>query len=107
MPSIEEQETIILAGRADDYVSVYTSNTHDLAYFLKHPEFELTEEHRDGITGEVVAADFRIPADRVNYRSILKRKTKPLTEEEREKKAEAFRRNVLGKPSSPDDNSSR
>lgn len=73
MPSIEEQETIILAGRADDYVSVYTSNTHDLAYFLKHPEFELTEEHRDGITGEVVAADFRIPADRVNYRKILKR----------------------------------
>lgn len=87
--SMAEQETIIIAGRADDYVHVYTSNPFDLAYFRKNPEFELMEEHLDGQTGEVTAADFRIPAERANVRKILKRK---VSEDAKERARETMRK---------------
>lgn len=32
MATLEEQETIISQNRADDYVSIWTFNTHDIAY---------------------------------------------------------------------------
>ena len=71
MPTLEEQETIITQNRADDYVSIWTSSTPDIAYFRKTKGFELVKE--DTYEGEVVSAEFRAPKDRVNLRKILKR----------------------------------
>lgn len=71
MPTLEEQETIITQNRADDYVSIWTSSTPDIAYFRKTKGFELVSE--DTYEGEVVSAEFRVPKDRVNIRKILKR----------------------------------
>lgn len=81
MASMEEQETIITANRADDFVNVWTSNTHDIAYFKKTAGFELVKETT--YEGATESAEFRVPADRVNYRKILKAKRAPLTEEQR------------------------
>lgn len=44
MPTLEEQETIITQNRADDYVSIWTSSTPDIAYFRKTKGFELVKE---------------------------------------------------------------
>lgn len=71
MPTLEEQETIITQNRADDFVSIWTSNTHDIAYFRKAKGFELVKE--DTYEGEVISAEFRLPKEKVNLRKILKR----------------------------------
>lgn len=71
MPTLEEQETIITQNRADDYVSIWTSSTPDIAYFRKTKAFELVKE--DTYEGEVVSAEFRIPKSRANIRKIVKR----------------------------------
>lgn len=63
MPTLEEQETIITQNRADDYVSIWTSSTPDIAYFRKTKGFELVK-------------------DRANIRKILKRQ---VTEAQRER----------------------
>lgn len=73
MTTLDEQETIIVASRTSETVDIYTSNTHDLAYYLTNPDYTLVREYRDGITGEVNAAEFTIPAERTNYRKIAKR----------------------------------
>lgn len=85
MPTMEEQETIITQNRADDYVSIWTSNTHDIAYFTKTDGFEL---HRtDTQDGEIVSASFRVPKGRANVRKILKRQ---MSDEQREAARERF-----------------
>ena len=71
MPTLEEQETIITQNRSDDYVSIWTSSTPDIAYFRKTKGFELVKEDR--YQGEVVSAEFRVHKERVNIRKILKR----------------------------------
>lgn len=87
MTTLDEQETIIVASRTSETVDIYTSNTHDLAYYLTNPDYTLVREYRDGITGEVNAAEFTIPAERTNYRKIAKRK---VTEEQRKAASERF-----------------
>lgn len=79
MTTMEEQETIITQNRADDHVSIWTSNTHDIAYFSKTDGFELVKE--DTYEGEVVSAAFRIPNTRANLRRVLKSTRKPMSEE--------------------------
>lgn len=79
MTSMEEQETIITQNRADDHVSIWTSNTHDIAYFSKTDGFELVKT--DTYEGAVVSADFRIPNTRANLRRVLKSNRKPMSEE--------------------------
>lgn len=79
MTTMEEQETIITQNRADDYVSIWTSNTHDLAYFTKTAGFEL--QKTDTRDGEVVSASFRIPNTQANLRRVLKPTRKPMSEE--------------------------
>ena len=77
MATLEEQETIITQNRADDSVSIYTSNTNDLAYFLKKSDFQLVREYKNADTGELEAAEFRLPKTRANVRKILKRQVSP------------------------------
>ncbi len=96
MATLEEQETIITQNRADDFVSVYTSNTHDIRYFKKHKAFTLVEEWFDPETGEAVAASFTLPAERSNIRKIVKREN-TMTEEQKQQAAERLRSNVHGK----------
>lgn len=83
MATIEEQETIITQNRADDTVSIYTSNTHDIRYYKKTPAYTLVREWFDAETGEVEAASFTLPAERANIRKIVKRETN-LTPEQRQ-----------------------
>lgn len=83
MASMEEQETIITHNRADDTVSIYTSNIHDLRYFKSKSDFTLIREWFDAETGEVEAASFTLPKDRANLRKIVKTR-KNLTDEQRQ-----------------------
>lgn len=83
MASMEEQETIITQNRADDAVSIYTSNTHDLRYFKSRKEFTLVNEWFDAETGEVEAASFTLPKERANIRKIVKRESN-MTEEQKQ-----------------------
>lgn len=83
MASLEEQETIITQNRADDYVSIYTSNTHDIKFFKSRKVFELVEEWLDAETGEVEAASFSLPKERANIRKIVKRESN-MTEEQKQ-----------------------
>lgn len=83
MASMEEQETIITQNRADDSVSIYTSNTHDIRYFKSRKEFTLVQEWFDAETGEVEAASFTLPKERANIRKIVKTR-KNLTDEQRQ-----------------------
>lgn len=71
MATLEEQETIITQTRADDYVSIWTSSTPDIAYFTKTAGFELVRTST--YEGEIEAAEFRVPKGRANIRKILKR----------------------------------
>lgn len=80
MATLEEQETIINQNRSADHVSVWTSNTHDIEYFSKRPEFVLQREWRDE-DGIVEAAEFHLPKDRANIRKIVKTQRGPLSEE--------------------------
>lgn len=85
MPTMEEQETIITQNRADDYVSIWTSNTHDIAYFTKTDGFELV--NTGTYEGEVVSAEFHLPKSRANVRKILKRQ---MSDEQRDAARERF-----------------
>lgn len=85
MPTLEEQETIISQNRADDYISIWTSSTPDIAYFRKAKGFELVKE--DTYQGEVVSAEFRLPKEKANIRKILKRQ---VTEAQRDAARERF-----------------
>lgn len=93
MASMEEQETIITQNRADDAVSIYTSNTHDIRYFKKTAAFTLVQEWLDAETGEVEAASFTLPAERANIRKIVKREN-TMTEEQKRAAADRLRANV-------------
>lgn len=90
MATLEEQETIISASRTDDYVSIYTSNIHDLAYFRKDARYELVREWHAADTGEIEAAEFRIPQNRANIRKIAKRE---VSDEQREAAAARMAQN--------------
>lgn len=90
--TIPEQETIITQNRADDYVSIYSSSTPDIAYFNKRDEFTLVQEWRNADTGEIEAAQWALPNDRANIRKIVKTQRAPLTEEQRVKVAERLKR---------------
>lgn len=83
MATMEEQETIITQNRADDTVSIYTSNTHDIRYFKSRREFTLVQEWFGAETGEVEAASFTLPKERANIRKIVKNR-KNLTDEQRQ-----------------------
>lgn len=96
MATLEEQETIITQNRADDYVSIYTSNTHDIRYFKGRKEFTLVEEWFDAETGEVEAASFTLPKDRANIRKIVKRENN-LTDEQKKILADRMRQNIHAK----------
>lgn len=85
MTSMEEQETIITQNRADDFVSIWTSNTHDIAYFTSKDGFELIKT--DTYQGDIVSAEFRVPKDRANIRKILKRQ---MSDEQRDAARERF-----------------
>lgn len=89
----EEQETIITQNRADDYVSIYTSNPYDLAYFRKTKGYKLVEEWTED--GEVVAAQFQLPKEQANVRKIMKRKN-TMTDEQKRIAGERLRANVHG-----------
>lgn len=85
MPTMEEQETIITQNRADDFVSIWTSNTHDIAYFSGKEGFNLIKT--DTYQGEIVSAEFRVPKERANIRKILKRQ---MSDEQRDAARERF-----------------
>lgn len=95
MASMEEQETIITQNRADDTVSIYTSNTHDIRYFKSRKEFTLVREWFDAETGEIEAASFTLPKERANIRKIVKREN-TMTDEQKRLAGERLRANVHG-----------
>lgn len=96
MATLEEQETIITQNRADNHVSIYTSNTHDIRYFKGRKEFTLVEEWFDAETGEIEAASFTLPKDRANIRKIVKRENN-LTDEQKKILADRMRQNIHDK----------
>lgn len=83
MATLEEQETIITQNRADDHVSIYTSNTHDIKHFKSKAAFKLIQEWFDAETGEVEAAEFHLPKEQANIRKIAKRVSN-MTEEQKQ-----------------------
>lgn len=87
MATLEEQETIIIANRSEDYVSIWTSSTPDIAYFKKAKGFELVKETT--YNGEIESAEFRVPKERVNVRKILKRQ---MSDEQRAEASERLAR---------------
>lgn len=94
MPTMEEQETIITQNRADDYVSIWTSNTHDIAYFSKTDGFELVKT--DTYEGETVSAEFHVPKDRANIRKILRRTMSAEQKAKNVDRLAAYRQNLPG-----------
>lgn len=80
MATLEEQETVITQNRADDYVSIWSSNTHDIAHFNGRDEFELVQEWRNE-DGELEAASWRLPRDRANIRKLVKAQRGPMSAE--------------------------
>lgn len=92
MATLEEQETIITQNRVDDFVSIYTSNTHDIRYFKSRKEFTVVEEWFDADTGEIEAVAFTLPKDRANIRKIVKRQ---VSEEQRQILSERMKQNLL------------
>lgn len=92
MATLEEQETTVTQLRNGD-TSIYTANpVHLRALRKKVAEGRVVESR----TWED-AATFTIPHSEFDPLKGFKRRSAPLTEEQREARAEAFRQNVLGK----------
>lgn len=90
MTSREGQETTVTHVRADDTVHIWTANPVHLRKLRKEPR--ATELQGDEEWGK-----FTVPATDFDPLTGFKSRRKPLTDEEKAKRAEAFRRNVLGK----------
>ena len=92
MASMEEQETTITQLRNGDTI-IYSANpVHLRALRKKVAEGRVVESR----TWED-AATFTIPHSEFDPLKGFKTRRKPLTDEQREAKAAAFRQNVLGK----------
>lgn len=92
MASMEEQETTVTQLRNGDTI-IYSANpVHIRALRKKVAEGRVVESR----TWED-AATFTIPHSEFDPLKGFKRRSAPLTEEQREARAAAFRQNVLGK----------
>lgn len=93
---MEEQETTVTQLRSGD-TQVYTANPIHIRAFSKK-----VEEGRASVTrswtvdGVVDAVQFVIPKGEYDPVTGFKKRVKPLSEEERTRRAAAFRKNVLG-----------
>lgn len=76
MSARNEQETTVSVGRDDELVHIYTSNTVHLNRLRKDARFtEVRGGEWDGF--------FTIPSKQFNPLGGVKRKSKPMTEEQR------------------------
>lgn len=90
--TLDEQETIINHTRSDAAVSIYTTNPAHMRRIRKDDRFTVTREHLED--GVIVGLDATIPADHFNPLGGVKRRSKPLTDEQRAELAVRFGRSA-------------
>lgn len=89
----EERETIISWADDDgDKVFIHTTQLPMLRKLLKHPLFELQDEHIDGETGNLFGIDGYLPRKVISIRnSVMKRE---LSDEERKELGDRLRKSI-------------
>lgn len=92
--TLDEHETIVTVSRTAELVSIYTSDPRYIRRIRKDDRYTVTREHTvdKGCHLEVVAIDATIPQDRFNALTGAKRRSKPMTPEERQAVSERLRR---------------
>ena len=87
--TLEEQETTVTFNRAEKIVRIYTSIPHHIRKLSKDERVTVEREHT--FNGEVEAVFASVPADQFNMLTF-KRKSKPLTDEQRKALADRLKR---------------
>lgn len=88
--TLDEHETIVTVSRTQELVSIYTSDPRYIRRIRKDDRYTVTREHSED--GEVVAIDATIPQDRFNALTGAKRRSRPMTPEQRQAASERLRR---------------
>lgn len=88
--TLDEHETIVTVSRTQELVSIYTSDPRYIRRIRKDDRYTVTREHTED--GEVIAIDATIPQARFNALTGAKRRSRPMTPEQREAASERLRR---------------
>lgn len=88
--TLDEHETIVTVSRTQELVSIYTSDPRYIRRIRKDDRYTVTREHSED--GEVVAIDATIPQARFNALTGAKRRSRPMTPEQRQAASERLRR---------------
>lgn len=83
MTSLIEQETTVTRGKADDVVRIWTNIASDARRLEKDPRVTKVKGNSDDVGGF-----YEIPADQWSVTGGFKRRSKPLTAEQRAALAE-------------------
>lgn len=86
----DEHETIVTVSRTDDTVSIYSTDPRYIRKLQKDDRFTITREHVED--GELAAVDATIPQSAYNALTGVKRRSKPMTPEQRQAVSERLRR---------------
>lgn len=86
----DEHETIVTVSRTDDTVSIYSTDPRYIRKLRKDDRYTVARVHTED--GEVVAVDATIPQARFNALTGAKRRSRPMTPEQREAASERLRR---------------
>lgn len=86
MASMMEQETTVTVNRADEWVHIWTNIPKDARRLEKDSRVVKDSANPEGIGGF-----YRVPVDQFNVVGGLKRRVKPMTEEQRAAAAERLR----------------
>lgn len=81
-----EQETVIRYNAEEDFMEIYTAYPPLMRKLAEQPAYEKIRE--DKFEGEVIAMTFKADKKLITLRS--KRKSREMTDEERQKVAERF-----------------
>ena len=92
MASMEEQETTVTQLR-NGGTSIYSANPVHIRKLEKEPRAERVKVWMED--GRIDAAQYEIAAGDFDPLKGFKQRRRPLTEEERAKRAETFRQNML------------
>lgn len=88
MASAEERETTVTVTDADDYVMVWSNRRKDITKLRRNALVTIVSE---GVHDGTAWVEARIPADKWNPVTGIKRSRRPLTEEQRVAAAERLR----------------
>lgn len=89
---LDEQETTVTYVRSDDLVRIYTANPKHLRKLRADDRATITRDFGD-------SAEFTVPASQFDPLTGFKKRVKPLSDEEKARRAALFRQNVLNSPS--------